>query len=95
MQDILLDENGDLLIENGDLVIGFSDNQHQLDILTATKGEFKEHPEVGVGIHEMLSDDAFTETILEAKKQLEYDGMSITDIILKNDGTLTIDGEYT
>lgn len=94
MQDILLDENGDLLIENGDLVIGFSDNQHQLDILLANKGEFKEHPEVGVGIEIMIDDDGFTETILEAKKQLEYDGMTIEDIILKSDGTLTIDGEY-
>ena len=94
MKDFLLDENGDLLIKNGDFVIGESDNQHQLDILLATKGEFKEFPEIGVGISEMLSDDDFVEFLIEAKKNLEYDGMKINNIEFLPDGKLNIDGKY-
>lgn len=94
MKDLLLDENGDLLIKDGDFVIGESDNQHQLDILLAEKGEFKEFPELGVGIQEMLSDDEFVEFLIEAKKNLEYDGMDINNIEFTKDGKLKIDGKY-
>jgi hypothetical protein len=94
MTDFLLDDNGDLLIKDGDFVIGFSDNQHQLDILVATKGEFKEYPELGVGISEMLSDDDFMDLLIEAKKNLEYDGMKINNIEFMPDGKLKIDGKY-
>lgn len=94
MKDILLDSKGDLLIQNGDFVIGESDNQHQLDIITAAKGEFKEFPEIGVGINEMLSDDDFVEFLIEAKKNLEYDGMKINNIEFTADGSLNIDGNY-
>lgn len=94
MKDFLLDDNGDLLIQNGDFVIGESDNQHQLDILLSEKGEWKEFPEIGVGINEMLSDDDFVEFLIEAKKNLEYDGMSINNIEFTGDGKLNIDGKY-
>ncbi len=94
MKDLLLDENNDLLIQNGDFVIGSSDNQHQLDILVAEKGEFKEFPEIGVGIHEMLSDDDFVDFLIEAKKNLEYDGMKINNIEFTPEGKLHIDGKY-
>lgn len=94
MKDILLDDTGDLLIQDGDFVIGNADNQHQLDIITATKGEFKEFPEIGVGIEAMLSDDDFVEFLIEAKKNLEYDGMEINNIEFTNDGKLKIDGKY-
>lgn len=94
MKDFLLDENGDLLIENGDFVIGESDNQHQKDILIATKGEFKEFPEIGVGIEAMLSDDDYMDLLIEAKKNLEYDGMKINNIEFTEEGTLKIDGKY-
>lgn len=94
MKDILLDDNGDLLIQDGDFVIGDADNQHQLDIITATKGEFKEFPEIGVGISEMLSDDDFIEFLIEAKKNLEYDGMIINNIEFTTEGKLNVDGKY-
>lgn len=94
MKDFVFDDNGDLLIQNGDFVIGESDNQHQLDILLAEKGEFKEFPEIGVGIQEMLSDDDFVEFLIEAKKNLEYDGMNINNIEFTENGSLNIDGNY-
>lgn len=94
MTELLLDENGDLSIKNGDFVTGFSDNQHQEHILIATKGEYKEFPELGVGIAQMLSDDDWTSVLIEAKKNLEYDGMKINNVKFEENGNLTIDGYY-
>ena len=94
MKDILIDENNDLQLLAGDFEVGHSDNQQQKAILTTEKGEWKEHPEVGVGIAQMLADDLYTEVLIEIKKQLEYDGMQINDIALKEGGKLLIDGQY-
>jgi len=94
MEDLLLDENGDLSFSDGDFVIGFSDEQHQQHILIANKGEYKEFPEIGVGLIGMLGDDDYTPILIEAKKNLQYDGMTVRNIKFENDGNLTIYGEY-
>lgn len=95
MKDILIDNNNDLrLSADGDFEVGYSDNQQQMAILTTEKGEWKEHPEVGVGIAQMLADDLYTEALIEIKKQLEYDGMQINDVALQEGGKLLIDGTY-
>ncbi|MFJ1330255.1 oxidase [Capnocytophaga canimorsus] len=94
MQDILLDNNNDLKIVNGDFDIGVSDYQQQKLIVATHKGEWKEHPEVGVGITQMIADDLYTEMLIEIKKQLEYDGMQIDNVSLKENGKLFIDGFY-
>lgn len=94
MTELLLDENGDLAIENGDFVTGFSDNQHQEHILIANKGEYKQFPEIGVGIIQMLNDDDYINVLIEAKKNLEYDGMKINNIKFEENGNLNIDGYY-
>jgi hypothetical protein len=94
MTDLLLDSNGDISFKNGDLDIGFSDNQHQEHILLANKGEFREFPEIGVGITAMISDDDYTDMLIEIKKNLQYDGMKINNVKFDNDGKLDIDGYY-
>ncbi|MRX40396.1 oxidase [Flavobacterium sp. LC2016-23] len=94
MTDILLNKTGDLLIQNGDIVIGYSDNQHQEDILLASKGDYKEFPELGVGISNMLNEDDFMPFLIEAKKNLEYDGMIINNLKFEENGNLNIDGYY-
>ena len=94
MTDILLDDIGDLAIENGDIVWGYSNNRHQEHILIANKGEFKEFPELGVGLNRMLSDDDYMPLLIEAKKNLEYDGMKINNIKFEENGNLNIDGYY-
>ena len=94
MKDILLDASGDLDLTNGDINIGFSDNQHQEHILIANKGEFREFPELGIGINKMLSDDDYMDTLIEIKKNLEYDGMKINNIKFDENGNLDIDGYY-
>ncbi|AUS06473.1 oxidase [Pseudotamlana carrageenivorans] len=94
MTDILIDTNNELIIENGDFVIGLSDEQHQKHIIIANKGEYKESPEVGVGIQQMLNNDEFTASLIEIKKQLEYDGMTVNNVSYNPDGKLFIDGQY-
>jgi hypothetical protein len=94
MNDLLLDENGDLSIANGDFLIGLSDKQHQEHILIANKGEFKEFPEMGVGIANMLNDDDYTDMLIEIKKNLQYDGMKIKNVKFDENGNLDIDGYY-
>ena len=95
MKDILINNNNDLrLSTDGDFEVGYSDNQQQKAILTTEKGEWKEHPEVGVGIAQMLADDLYTEVLIEIKKQLEYDGMQINDVARQEGGKLLIDGQY-
>ena len=90
MNDILLDRNGDLNFKNGDLDIGYSDNQHQEHILIANKGEYREFPELGVGIHQMLDDDNYMSVLIEAKKNLDkvganLIGVSLTKVKFKRD----------
>ncbi|MHA3045993.1 oxidase [Riemerella anatipestifer] len=94
MQDILLNDDNDLEIKDGDFLVGFSNKQHQKHILMANKGEYKEFPEVGVGIIQMIADDRYTELLIETKKQLEYDGMQIKDVSLQPNGKMIIDGKY-
>lgn len=94
MRDILVDDQNDLRLSEGDFDVGYSDNQQQKAILITEKGEWKEHPEVGIGIAQMLADDLYTEVLIEIKKQLEYDGMQINDVALQEGGKLLIDGIY-
>ncbi|MDM1070883.1 oxidase [Empedobacter brevis] len=92
MIDILIDE--DLEFEDGDFAIGISDKQHIKHILKAFKGEFKEFPELGVGIEQMINDDNYMDILIEAKKNLQYDGVEVKNIKFTNEGKLNVDGEY-
>jgi len=92
MIDILIDE--DLEFEDGDFAIGISDKQHIKHILKAFKGEFKEFPELGVGIEQMINDDNYMDILIEAKKNLQYDGVKVKNIKFTNEGKLNVDGEY-
>ena len=92
MNDFLL--NDDLQIDNGDFEVGKSDEQHTMHIIVAQKGEYKETPELGVGIDKMLNTEEPMEFLIEAKKNLEYDGMSVQDIAFTDDGKLNINAKY-
>jgi len=94
MTDIILNKTGDLHIQNGDIILGYCDNQHQEHILLANKGDYKEFPELGVGINNMLNEDDYMPFLIESKKNLEYDGMKINNIKFEENGNLNIDGYY-
>lgn len=77
-QDILLDSDGDLLIENGDLLVGDCSDQCIADIIESDTGNWKEHPEVGVGIGKyMRAAGGFSELEREIRVQLAGDGRQL------------------
>ena len=84
----------DLVIKDGDFVIDDSDSQHQKDILVAYKGEYKLNPELGVGIDVLLKEDDVTAILIEAKKNLMYDGVDVKNIYFSDQAKLIIDGKY-
>ena len=93
MKDILLDEDFDLLIKDGDLVIGDSDEQHKNLLLLCSKGDFKENPDVGVGIESYLESEDPAALIREIKQQYSADGMRVNEIKIEL-GKLKIDAAY-
>lgn len=92
MQDILFTDN--LVIENGDLQIGESTNQHVEHVLIANKSEWKRNPEIGVGITNMLNSEEAMDFLIEAKKNLEYDGMKVNNISFTETETLKVDAKF-
>lgn len=92
MKDIIT--NADLEFQNGDFTIGESRNQHTEHIIIAHKGEYKEMPEMGVGIEQMLCTETSTEFLIETKKNLEYDGQKVKNISFTHEGKINIDAKY-
>lgn len=84
----------DLLIKNGDFLLDRSDDWHAQHIIKAHKSEYKEAPELGVGIEGMLNSENSLHFLIETKKNLEYDGMKVNDIHFSDEGKLIIDGAY-
>lgn len=95
MQDLLLDDTDDLLIENGDFVIGISDLQHQEHLLVAQKGDFKQYPDIGVGIQNFLRETNIDGLIMEVRKEFVKDGMEVSLVdFLEQTGDLDYDAKY-
>ncbi|MCE7990442.1 MAG: oxidase [Roseivirga sp.] len=94
MIDILLDEGFDLQIENQDFNIGESTRQNQGLILMANKGEFKQHPFMGVGLKLYVEDDRLGALRVELTKQLELDGMKVERVNVFSNGKLEIEAGY-
>lgn len=93
MQDILL-ENDDLSFSGGDLATGTSDMQHQRHILLANPGQYRQYPALGAGIVSLLSDDDPNAVLLEAKRNLEYDRMKVSNIRFTAEGKLIVNAKY-
>ncbi len=104
--DILLDpETGDLLPEAArdsigvipdGLVYGEATAQHQAIVLQMNKGEFKEHPSLGVGIIDMVNDDEPTGWRREITLQLEAVGMKVKGVKIGiATHKLTVDAGYS
>lgn len=77
--DILFDQTtGDIACKNGDFVIGDATYQHQADLLMAKEGEYKQSPNVGIGIDNFLNDEDPTEMLRKIRMQFVKDGMVIS-----------------
>jgi hypothetical protein len=94
MNDILIDDELDMKMERGDLVTGLADLQHQHLLLISNKGDWKESPTVGVGVHSWLKDDEPAGLLAEIKKEFERDGMTVNKVEILTDGKLNVDANY-
>lgn len=94
MNDILLNDDGSLLIRNGDFAVGESINQQQAMLLIAHQGEFKMTPEIGVGISDLLLGEELLEYRHKIRNQYTLDGLKINRLDLYEIGKLKIDAEY-
>jgi len=94
-KDILLDENFDVVAKDGDFVVGDATLQNQQLLLLSQKGEWKQEPQVGVGIRDFLLDDANVHEMHQAiQKQFALDGMQVNEIKGKTWDSTTIDANY-
>lgn len=92
MKDLIIKE-GVLQIDNGDLMVDDSDLQNQELLLLCAKGEFKQHPSVGVGVMNYLENDNPTELLEEIRRQFRGDGMKVHSIDFINK-KLAVDANY-
>ena len=95
MKDFLSDANNEMIIANQDMVIGFSDLQHQEDILICQKGEVKEFPDRGVGLANYVNESEIDEMLSETRSEFEKDGMTVESINYNEEtGELNYDANY-
>lgn len=92
-QDIRL-QDGDLYINtsNGDLDIVFSDDQNIEDIIQSFPGDWKQWPQVGVGVSSYIkSAGKEQELIRNLIVQLKADGFTVDNAKATiSDGTITV-----
>ena len=69
---------GDLLVEKGGAVIGDNEEQVVVNVLLATRGDFKEHPLVGAEARQQLGGEKDVMWPTQTKKMID-------------DGTVTIE----
>ena len=93
MNDFQLDNNGELKIINGDFVIADATLQHQHHIIIAQKGEYKEFPEIGVGIANMILDENPRKILTQIRRNFEYDGMKVNSLKF-TENSFEIDAPY-
>jgi hypothetical protein len=94
--DFLDDETtGDLRIEDGDFVTGESTAQHIRDLLITQKGQYRLHPDAGIGIDNFLNED-LNKDELEAAIQagITNDGASITRLVIHTANDFDIVANY-
>lgn len=83
----------DIKISGGRIQLEETTAQNQTLILVAHKGEFKEHPMLGVGISDMINDHNFDHWKREITHQLEADGQQVNKLEITNKG-IELDATY-
>ncbi len=94
MKDIQLNPKGDLNFKDGDFFTDDATLRHQEHIIMANKGEFKESPEIGVGIIDALNSENPKEVLSNIKRNFMYDGMEVKTLGLTSEGKIEVDAEY-
>lgn len=95
VHDFLLGDDMDLTIVDGDFECGESTQEHQRDLLLATKGSIRQAPDVGVGVvQELLNDAGYEDLRRTIQGELEKDGMSVQRLRANNQGQFEIIAPY-
>ena len=85
MTGILTDpETGDMLASGGTLAIGDTAGQTAEFVLTANRGEFKEHPLIGAGIEQMTNGIPSPMWCAETKDMLQSCGLPVAQVKIEN-----------
>jgi hypothetical protein len=85
MTALILDSNNELVIQHGTLALGDTRDQNASLIVLAEKGEFKEHPQLGVGISQFLKSVNREKELQRAiRVQLALDGIRPKEIEYQN-----------
>jgi hypothetical protein len=88
-------ETGDLRIEGGDFVTGESTLQHQRDLLITERGQYRLHPDVGVGLASFINDDLDRDDITSAiQAEFTKDGMAVGRIKINSVDSIEIAAQY-
>lgn len=93
---MLLGDDGDLMVENGGLAIGQTDDQNVSMLISASKGEFKHAPALGVGMVDFIkksSPSASEELKRRISVNLKADGYKVNRLNLSPAGELNLDYE--
>lgn len=95
VRDFLLGDDLDLAIEGGDIAFGPSAEQHQRDILLAMKGAIRMAPTIGVGVRQMLLDNASADSLRRTiQQEMERDGMTIDHLSIAALGVVNLSASY-
>lgn len=94
INDILLNANMDIEITDGDFKVGDATGQSMKMLLVSQKGEWKQNPDVGVGVADYLKGERPGGLKAEIKRQLKADGATIKNIRVFDNGTINIDASY-
>lgn len=79
----LATENNDFIFKDGDFFFEDSNQQHAEAIMLSNKGDFREFPDVGLGINSFLNSPGYYEAQLleqQARAQFQKDGFKIQDL---------------
>ena len=93
MKDIHLNDTFELMVENGDFVVAHNLKQAQTLLLQTNKGEWKQHPTMGVGVPHYLETFDMYELSREIREQFSQDGMNV-DRVQINGTTLNVEAEW-
>lgn len=93
MKDILLDNNGDIVLTDDICYAADSTLQHQRDILLTAKGHYKNAPTVGVNIAMQINESNPELLLRTARLEFTRDGMSVDAISVTN-GNLKVEAYY-
>jgi hypothetical protein len=94
MNDILLNEEDDLQFRGGDFVVEHSARQHQRHLIIADKGNYKQHPLIGVGAAGYLMDENQEDLIREIHREISRDGQKITTLTISPTGLIEIAADF-